>query len=289
MSSFELFRCPYRQAKDAAEAWHYTGTLPAAGLDCYGVTEAGRFVGVVAFGHGANYHLADPFGLRQSEVRELVRVALSDRRLTPTSRIVAAALHRLHSERREVRAVVSYADTAQGHIGTLYQAGNWFYLGTSGTSRSLWLHGRRYHARSVYDRYGTNSLARLRAEVDPNAFATVDLPKHKYAWAWQAWMRRRLRRMHRPYPRAVKESQATRPVSDREGHVRSVLTAPKPSLSCGCPVIPTGDHRPHPHRGECRDQQERPQECGPQAGRAGPRPTRRRGSSDGIDHPRRDP
>lgn len=211
--------------------WHYTGTLPAAGLDCYGVREDVRFVGVVVFGMGANPRLARPFGLARHEVRELVRVALADRRQQWTSAVVARCLEQLRRDRPGVRLCVSYADPNHGHVGTLYQAGNWTYLGTTPPGRVLWLHGRRYHPRSLYQRYGTSSLARLRASVDPKAQGSYDPPKHKYAYPFDGQMRRRLRRMSRAYPRAVKESQATRPAASREGHVRSVLTAPKAPLS----------------------------------------------------------
>lgn len=220
------FRCPHRLAKQAVSRWHYTGTLPAAGLDCYGVREAGRFVGVVIFGMGANPRLAQPFGLARSQVRELVRVALADGRQQWTSHLVATCLRRLHRERPEVRLVISYADPAHGHIGTLYQAGNWTYLGPTKPGRSLIVNGETFHPRSLYQRYGTSSLAWLRRRIDPHAQAVTEPPKHKYAVAFDGQMRRRLARMACPYPRAVKESKATRPPTRREGHVRSVLTAP---------------------------------------------------------------
>lgn len=226
MSGITLSRCPFAVAKQAVERWHYSRRMPAAGLDCYGVSEAGRFIGVVVFGMGANYRLAASFGLGQSEVRELTRVALCQDRSVPTSSIVAAALRRLRRERPSVRLVVSFADTAQGHTGTLYQAGNWHYLGVATPGRTIHLLGERLHNRSVWQRYGTSRLAWLRRFVDPAAFATTDPPKHKYAVAFDSQMRRRLRRLARPYPRAVKESEATRPAASREGHVRSVLTAP---------------------------------------------------------------
>lgn len=227
MSRFALFRCAFPQAKAAVERWHYSRRMPAAGLDCYGVREAGRFVGVLVFGYGANPHFAKPFGLDQHDVRELARVALCDQRRTRTTAIVAACLRQLRRDRPEVRLVVSYADTKQGHLGTIYQAGNWTYLGPSLGGRTIIVHGQPCHPRSLYQRYGSSSLAWLRRFVDPEAKAVTDPPKHKYALGFDGQMRRRLRRLACPYPRAVKESQATRPVSDREGHVRSVLTAPR--------------------------------------------------------------
>lgn len=232
MNELRIFRCPRHLARQAVEAWHYSRSLPAAGLDLYGVKERGRFIGVVVFGMGANPNLARPFGLRQDEVRELARVALCDDRSTPTSKIVANCLRRLQRDRPEVRLCVSYADTSQGHLGTLYQAGNWCYLGPS-KGRFLRVNGERLHTRSAYQRWRSSSVKWLRAHIDPNATAEAEIPKHKYAYPFDSQVRRRLRRLACPYPRAVKESEATRPSATREGHVRSVLTAPKDSsVSC---------------------------------------------------------
>ena len=198
--SLGLFRCPFRLARLSVQCWHYSRSMPAAGLDCYGVIEDGRFVGVVVFGMGANYRLAASFGLRQSEVRELVRVALCRDRSTPTTAIVASALARLHRERPEVRMVVSYADTKQGHVGTIYQAGNWTYLGIATAGRTIRLHGREYHNRSVWQRYGTSRLDWLRRHVDADASATTDPPKHKYVLAFDRRLRQQLLMSAQPYP-----------------------------------------------------------------------------------------
>lgn len=230
-----LFVCPRDLARRAIERWHYSKTMPAAGLDLYGIREGQRFVGVVVFGMGANPRLAAPFGLAQGEVRELVRVALCDQRRQFTSAVLAACLKRFHHERPQVRLCISYADPLHGHIGTLYQAGNWSYLGRTQPARTLIVEGRRRHPRSLYQRFGTSSLRYLRAQVDPDATAAYDPPKHKYALAFDGQLRRRLRRLSCPYPRpAVKESRATRPATSGEGHVQSVLTAPDPDAFTTC-------------------------------------------------------
>lgn len=195
-----VFACPRALARAAVEQWHYSRSLPAAGLDCFGIREAGRFVGVVIFGMGANPRLAAPFGLAPSQVRELVRVALRSGRSVPTSAVVAACLRRLHRQRPEVRLCISYADPVQGHVGTLYQAGNWVYLGQTRAARVLMVGGQRYHPRSLYQRYRTSSLAWLRAHVDASASGHYDPPKYKYALAFDGQMRRRLRRLGRAYP-----------------------------------------------------------------------------------------
>lgn len=217
-----LFDCSHPQAKKAVQQWHYSRSLPAAGLDIFGIKEDGRFIGVVIFGMGSNPRLASPFGLERYEVRELVRVALGPHRMR-TSRIVAACLRRLHHRRPKLRLIISYADPAQGHHGGLYQAGNWTYVGPTNPGRSLVVQGRRYHPRSLYQRWRTSSLRWLRAHVDARAVAVTEAPKHKYAYPFYAHMRRRMRRLAQPYPSCGQRVKGDS-LRCQRGEVRSIRT-----------------------------------------------------------------
>ena len=66
--------------------------------------------------------------MANGEVLELVRVALNGKQPC-TSECVAASLKQIHKDAPQVKLVVSYADMDQEHIGTIYQATNWLYLG----------------------------------------------------------------------------------------------------------------------------------------------------------------
>ena len=60
---------------------------------------------------------------------EIKRLALSDDLpKNSESRVIAIAL-RLLKKYREVKGVITYADSAVGHEGTIYKASNFYYLG----------------------------------------------------------------------------------------------------------------------------------------------------------------
>ena len=67
--------------------WHYSQAMPTGRLIKVGVWEAGKFMGVVLFGRGANAQIGSPYDLKQTEICELVRVALRPGHATPVSRI----------------------------------------------------------------------------------------------------------------------------------------------------------------------------------------------------------
>src|SRR4051812_9031060 len=75
----------------ACRSWHYSRSVPAGRLMPVGVWEAGMFKGVVIFSRGATPRIGSPYGLVQTEVCELTRVALTTHD-TPVSRIIAIAL-----------------------------------------------------------------------------------------------------------------------------------------------------------------------------------------------------
>ena len=198
--------CSHEAARHAVMRWHYSRTMPTAKLVRIGVWEEKKFSGAIIYGIGANRHLARPFGLQATEVCELVRVALAPGREHPTSQCVAVSLKLLKRQSPGLRLVVSFADLGQGHIGTLYQAGGWLYLGTSDQSYFK-VRGRVVHPRTLYDRHGRGgqSVAWLQKHVDPKAERVPMAPKLRYAMPLDKALRRELAARALPYPKTAAE------------------------------------------------------------------------------------
>lgn len=193
--------CGHDAARYAVMRWHYSRSMPNGKLVKFGVWEHGRFVGAVLFGRGASPRLLVAYGLDAVEGCELVRVAL-DAHEAPVTEVVARALRLVHRLNPCLRLVVSFADEREGHVGTIYQAGNWLYLGES---VAAWYRvgGVLMHGKTLHTRYGAGgqSIPWLRANVDPNA-ERVPMPvKHRYVMPLDRAMRRRLAPLARPYPR----------------------------------------------------------------------------------------
>ncbi len=219
--------CSHEAAKHAVCRWHYSRKMPAAKLVRVGVWESKRFVGAILYGCGANRHLARPFGLENTEACELVRVALAPGRRAPTSKCVAISLKLLRRQSPGLQVVVSYADTKEGHLGTIYQAGNWIFVGAS-AQPYLKVRGKIEHPRSLYDRYGPSgqSVPWLRQHVDPRAERVKMLPKLKYVYAFAKPLRAKLGAIAQPYPKCVGSSDGAVP-GDQPGEGGS---SPTPTL-----------------------------------------------------------
>ncbi|MEM7738704.1 MAG: protein Mom, partial [Deinococcota bacterium] len=90
----KLAWCSYEAAKYACENWHYSQSVPAGKLVKVGVWEDGKFIGCIIFSRGANNNIGKPYQLKQTEICELTRVALTQHK-TPVSKMLAIALRML--------------------------------------------------------------------------------------------------------------------------------------------------------------------------------------------------
>lgn len=217
--------CSYAAAKHAVESWHYSRAMPAGRLVRLGVWEDDAFVGVVLFGRGAAIHIGKPFGLRQTEVCELVRVALTNH-TTPVSRVLAIAVRILRRTSPGIRLVVSFADSKEGHHGGIYQAAGWVFLGGK-HDRAYRVRGEMFHPKTLHSRYGVGgqSVPWLRSNIDPAA-ESVRLPvKLKYALPLDDAMRAQLAPLALPYPKRAAEPTSVGP-DDQSGQGGATPTRP---------------------------------------------------------------
>jgi hypothetical protein len=177
--------------------------MPSGRLVCVGAWEDDRFIGCVIFGRGASSEIHSPFGLEQSQVCELCRVALGPHQ-APTSKVVALAVRLLRKQSPGLRAIVSYADPEHGHLGTLYQACGWLYLGQTHRESLIRLHGRLVHPRTVTSRYRTRAMDWLRAHVAADAGHVRTAAKFRYCLPLDAAMREQVQARVQPYPKRPK-------------------------------------------------------------------------------------
>lgn len=200
MVELKLAWCSFEAASYACRTWHYSCTIPAGKLIKVGVWEGGRFIGAVVFGRGANNNIGSRYGLAQTEVCELVRIALNSH-VTPVSRIAALAVRMLRRNSPGLRLIVSYADPKRGHHGGIYQAGNWTYAGPSGAQRELIVNGAPMHKRSANSRWGTASPKQLTAKTGLRVEYGQEQWKHTYLLPLDAGMRSTVAPLARPYPK----------------------------------------------------------------------------------------
>jgi len=192
--SLHLDWCSHQAAKYAVEHWHYSRKMPVGKIVKIGAWEDGTYIGCVLFSRGANAHIGRPYNLRQTEVCELTRIALTSHR-SPVSKIGSIAIKMLRAQSSGIRLIVSYADPSEGHHGGVYQAMGWVYTGHTSGTHMLEINGKRLHKREANARYGTNDSTILGGKyVYPEQ-------KHRYLCPLDAAMRAQIAPLAQPYPK----------------------------------------------------------------------------------------
>ena len=197
----ELRKATPKAVKYACLHFHYSKSVPSVSYG-YNVYQDGEWCGVILYGLGATPNIASPFGMIQGEVLELVRVALIGKQ-NATSECVAASLRKLHEDAPQIKIVVSFADEDQSHVGTIYQATNWIYLGRHGEGdRSAFIiNGKKTHPRTIGSAGGVQSLAWIRENLDPEATEFFTKGKEKYIFVFNKRLRKKWLQSAKPYPK----------------------------------------------------------------------------------------
>lgn len=134
--AYEVRRMKSPDGKEFIRRHHYSRGSHN-GPTCYGLYSkaSDELVGVCAFAAPCSENVrASVFGTdSKSSVTELHRLVLLDE--VPhngESFFIGRALTLLKADKPGICAVLSFADATEGHIGTIYQATNALYCGTSG-------------------------------------------------------------------------------------------------------------------------------------------------------------
>jgi hypothetical protein len=108
------------------------------------------------------------------------------------------------AKEQSMRLCVSYADPGQGHVGGIYQAGNWIYAGMTTPDRYyVTKDGKKVHSRMVCERGYKLVYGKRRRVLTPGECRSkvVTPGKHRYLMPLDAEMRNKLLPLSKPYPK----------------------------------------------------------------------------------------
>ena len=185
----------------ACKNFHYSKSVPTVQYAFNVYNNNDEWCGCIIYGGGANNNLAKSFGFNPGEVLELERVALNGKQ-EQTSKAVALSLKLLHKQNPLVKMIVSYADHRQEHLGTIYQATNWLYLGISFTSDTQYYYkGKWTHERTINSKADKDYLKKtLPSRKNSNKF--------KYIYCFDKELREKYNKLKLDYPK--KENLTTK-------------------------------------------------------------------------------
>jgi hypothetical protein len=144
-------------AKPFCKKWHYSKTLPGC-KHYFGLYSDDTLIGVAAYGTPAMTNQQKCYHC-DLELRRLCLI--DDTPKNAESRFLGLTLKKLRQD--GYCAVLSLADPEHQHLGTIYRASNFEYLGRErgGGSRLLIIDGHPVHSRTAFARFGTSGIKSL--------------------------------------------------------------------------------------------------------------------------------
>ena len=199
--SVEICPIPFTAARVIMERHHYLRSLPGGTQLAFGTLVGGRLLGAVTLGVGPFRAPSLVSGATVGDCLTLTRLWLSDE-LPPNSesRVIGIVLRELRRH-TTIRFLLTYADPARGHLGTIYQATNWLYTGLSEPTPLYDLgDGHPRHSRSLAHVYGSRSVRHF-ASYGVDVSLVPQGPKHRYLYFLDRSWRPRLLVPVLPYPK----------------------------------------------------------------------------------------
>ena len=183
----------------ACKNFHYSKSVPCGRKMAFAIFEESHFTGVIIYSTGSNNNIAKPFNMKQGQVIELTRVALKTHK-NPVSYYLSKTIYIIIKESPKVQIIVSYADKDnQGHLGKIYQANNWIYLGISKTSDKQYFYNNKWtHERTI------NAYTKAKREYLKRTLPSREnSDKYKYIYCMNKKLRREYVKYKKEYPRAL--------------------------------------------------------------------------------------
>jgi len=192
--------CSHEATRYAVKKWHYSKRMPIGRIVKIGCWED-EYIGAVLFARGASPYLGHQYGLDQTELCELVRVALHHHE-NPVTKIVSVAIRLLRKHSPGLRMIISFADPSHGHVGGIYQGGNWIYSGPSSPEPQYFHDGRWKHQREV----SGGAFGGQHKYPDYKNFPKRITPgKYRYLYPLDNDMRKQIEPLKQEYPKHENE------------------------------------------------------------------------------------
>lgn len=135
MFNYTIKKIDCKTAKDYIRKNHYSHGCHNGPSPCYGLFDGDKLIGVLMFATPCSEAVrASVFGPKHKDwVTELHRLHILD--VTPRnaeSWFISRCLKLLKQDKPNIKAVLSFADSTEGHDGTIYKATNAYFIGTTG-------------------------------------------------------------------------------------------------------------------------------------------------------------
>jgi hypothetical protein len=197
----------HKAVKYACLNFHYAKRETISILSYSVFNDKNEWCGVIVYGPSSNRYANEEYNLNKNECIELLRMALNGKQES-TSKAMSLSLKLLKKHAPMVKIIVSYADNNVNHIGTIYQATNFFYIGQSSMDMrsGILIDKNPASYRGFQKRYGTTSLEKLKELLGNRIEFIKPKTKNKYIYPLNKSLIPLCKSLSKPYPKKITKS-----------------------------------------------------------------------------------
>lgn len=169
----------HKLCHEFCRVWHYSKSCPPGKL-YFGLYEGDDLRGVIFYGVPAMRFQSSCYDV-DIELRRLC--CIDDTPKNTESYFIGRTLRIL--KKLGYRRVLSLADPTFGHVGTIYRASNFTYMGLErgGGSRDIYIDGKKMHSRTAFGKYGSSGLKGLQKAL-PSSKIEIRNKKRKHIYIY---------------------------------------------------------------------------------------------------------
>ena len=193
--------------KNFIEKNHYSKNINGLKVSfCFGLYDNNNLIGACLFGQLSTTSWKK-YSDCEDDVLELRRLVLIDNTPKNTESWFIARCINYIKKNSNYTTIVSYADPYYGHIGYIYQASNFYYLGITNKDKLLKDidTGKAYHSRALRTKYKGEYkpfVKVLREKYDKGLLEEIEVPgKHIYVYPLKKNVKKKFQNLKRDYPK----------------------------------------------------------------------------------------
>lgn len=162
--------------------YHYMGAGGRRGFTL-GAYLQDELIAACTIGAITRAEMATRLGYQTSQVRELARFCISPRHhvINFSTWFMSRCIKIYKANNKDIKLLISFADTTQGHSGTIYKAANWKFDGETGRSyHYVDESGNKIHKKTIFDIAKKSGMKEIAYANSHNLRKVKHLPKKRF-------------------------------------------------------------------------------------------------------------
>ena len=184
LKDLEIRKIDFQEAKKYIKENHYSHTIASSVKLALGFYYKEELVTAIVYGCPVGRRVTQWLQIERENCVELIRLFSKDG-LPPNteSYCIGKSFKYIKENMPNLKYLISYADPNHGHVGYIYQATNWRYVGVQRRllpERRIFIDGKETHARSLNAKHGSTSKKKLEEIYGDRLEIKSALKKHVY-------------------------------------------------------------------------------------------------------------